>query len=322
MAVTLKCKCGASLTVTVAMAGRMGTCPKCGRTMRIPKEAAKVAVPPAVEKKPAAAEPPAAKPAHPPAARPAPVRPQPNGTEAPPVHEPIIEAAPAMPGEAEVEAAPVEPVPAAAEVVPEKTGEEAPLYLVNIRWPKSRVPLIVGIVCIVVLAGIIAAAFILMPALKRQKAEDARRLLEETAEENYVNKTYGYGLRIKPPWKREEGGSDEKVVVRGKRDPAEIDFEIKPGSTDTTAFLKSLSDEASKEPGFQKEAEWGKDSTLNQQPNYFQYRYSEGGKGYRVVLRVFKLGDRWMVVTFRAPLEDYQRIEQQFEELYASFAPQ
>ena len=37
MTVTVKCKCGATLTVKADMAGRMGTCPRCGRTMRIPE---------------------------------------------------------------------------------------------------------------------------------------------------------------------------------------------------------------------------------------------------------------------------------------------
>lgn len=40
MSVSVKCKCGAALGVTAQMAGKMGTCPKCGKTMRIPKEVA------------------------------------------------------------------------------------------------------------------------------------------------------------------------------------------------------------------------------------------------------------------------------------------
>lgn len=40
MALTVKCRCGAALAVTAGMAGRMGTCPRCGRTMLIPKAVA------------------------------------------------------------------------------------------------------------------------------------------------------------------------------------------------------------------------------------------------------------------------------------------
>ena len=38
MSVKIKCKCGALLQVGEEMAGRMGTCANCGRTMRIPRE--------------------------------------------------------------------------------------------------------------------------------------------------------------------------------------------------------------------------------------------------------------------------------------------
>ncbi len=44
--IKVKCKCGATLQVNPDMAGRLGTCSKCGRTMRIPRElSAKTAAP-------------------------------------------------------------------------------------------------------------------------------------------------------------------------------------------------------------------------------------------------------------------------------------
>ena len=40
MTVSVKCTCGATLVVSAEMASKAGTCPKCGKTMRIPKEVA------------------------------------------------------------------------------------------------------------------------------------------------------------------------------------------------------------------------------------------------------------------------------------------
>ena len=40
MTVSVKCKCGATLVVRAEMAGKTGTCPRCGRTMRIPEKVA------------------------------------------------------------------------------------------------------------------------------------------------------------------------------------------------------------------------------------------------------------------------------------------
>ena len=36
--IKVKCKCGATLQVSPDMAGKLGTCSKCGKTMRIPHD--------------------------------------------------------------------------------------------------------------------------------------------------------------------------------------------------------------------------------------------------------------------------------------------
>jgi len=322
MAVTLKCKCGASLTVTAAMAGKMGTCPKCGKTMRIPKEVATVAAAPptAPEKKSAAPEVAAAAKQTPPVAvKPAQVKPETAKAEPVIIPEPKVEAPAVEPRAAEIEtmqpgaaAAPVAP-----EVAPTEAAEEAPLYPVNIRWPKSRVvPIILVGVGLAVIAAVVVGSIVWLPKLMKQREEKERQISEQSTVDVYVNPKYNYRLQIPPEWKRVEESTPEKVVLRGKNDSSEIIVEVRQGVEKINDILAALSAEAEKESGFQKEREWGRESLLNFKP--WQYTYLYGGEQdrRRAVIRAFKIGGNWMVITFRAPLDDYQRVEKQFGSIY------
>jgi len=323
MAISLKCKCGATLTVTAAMAGKLGTCPRCGKTMRIPKEVASAAaVKPeaagqaAVEGTSSIAPP--AREADARAVAPLPATPEVKGRL--PVSEPRIEPPQTEPLAQESESA----KQAAAEAVSEaasaevEPAEEAPVYPINMRWPTSRVPLVLAAAGVLVIAAVILLSIYLLPEIERQREQRERGATEQVQLEKYVNPAYNYMLKIPPEWARVETGTPDKVLLKSKSGPSEIIFEVRAGAEKLDDELKALSDEAGKEPGFHEENWWGNDSASNGKPWQYVYLFDKDGDRWRAVLRTFKLRDKWMVVTFRAPLANYQKNNKEFEGIYGA----
>jgi hypothetical protein len=262
------------------MAGKMGTCPKCGRTMRVPTEAAGAAAPPA----------------------------------APVAGEKVVRA---------------ETRPAAEAVMPEgashvseataagETAGEPPLYPVNIRWPRSSTaPLIISVAGLLVIGAVVVGAVVWSAAERKRETE--RRTEEERGKvQTYVNPKYNYHLEIPSGWQTAGESTPEKLVLRGTNDSAEISIEVLQGVESINGLLNSLGTEAAKENGFTMEKDWGRDSSVTFKPWQMTYLVGSGGDRRRVIVRAFQAGDNWMAVIFRAPLADYQRMENQFSVFYS-----
>lgn len=329
MAVNLICKCGATLTVTADMAGKMGACPKCGKVMRIPKEAAAVVPKPAPKARkparekhaPAQAETPAPK-VEPPSAPPEALA-KSAGIAEPPVKA----AAAAVPAKEPAQEQALETAPEIAAPGAEQPAQ-APLYPVNIRWPrKTRVgAIVIAGVSLVALAAAIIFATTYIPRILKEREEKKIALTAENKSEEYVNAKYGYRLTIPAEWTKADGGSDEKFVMRGPSGKPEITFEAKQGTESSNEFLDALTANAAKEDGFQKEEPWSAPRELavaGSKVGYqFVYSCDSGGTRWRAMVRTFRFRDKWIVVTLRAPLADYQRAENQFKDVYSSFAPE
>lgn len=331
MAVNLMCKCGATLTVTADMAGKMGACPKCGKVMRIPQEAAAVVPKPAPKARkparekhaPAQAGTPAPK-AEPPSAPPeAPARSA--GIAEPPIKAAAASAPAKEPGPPQEQA--IEAAPEIAALGAEQPAQ-APLYPVNIRWPrKTRVgAIVIAGVSLLALAAAIIFATTYIPKILKEREEKKIALTAENKSEEYVNAKYGYRVIIYAEWMKAEDSADDKLVLRGRSGASEISFEAKPATELINQFLGALAANAAKEDGFQKEEPWSAPRELavaGSKVGYqFVYSYDSGGTRWRAMVRTFRFRDKWIVVTLRAPLADYQRAENQFKDVYFSFAPE
>lgn len=299
MAMKLTCKCGAALVVKPEMAGKIGTCPKCGAAMRIPKAFAQAKPPgPAAPVEAVVAE--------------AAPKPQPAPSE--PFEAPVAEAAPAQAAGQVLDA----------EIVEAGAEEEAPLYPVNIRWPSSRLlPMVFLVVGVLILLGVAAAAIFWLPKLINKPVPPPPPQAEA-----FVNKTYGYSLTIPPDWNRTAESNDDKVIILNDNGKARATFEVKDLAPDkkkwtSKALMEAISADAAKDNPQGEKPKWANRMEIRLESNgvAFEMKYEYAGEGgpWRAVYRLCKLGDKWLLVTFREPTNDDRNITNGFDSIYSSF---